>query len=216
MNNNAQNHLNEIVKKDKIFYLDLCNRNLAGEMDLKDFTNLKTLNASNNKFENLDFLNSLPNKDKLQSLNFFGNEIKEIDFTLLLENFPNLKMLNLDNNPLSLKDFNKLSSEQLNSLVNKIESKQIKINTWKGTLTLDLLKALQELKVKESSSNSNNNGSNSQFNQQDISADYKLTEKPNQGNNNLLLILIIVGSLLIGSLFTYLFLKSKQKSRKNH
>jgi len=129
MNNNAQNHLNEIVKKDKIFYLDLCNRNLAGEMDLKDFTNLKTLNASNNKFENLDFLNSLPNKDKLQSLNFFGNEIKEIDFTLLLENFPNLKMLNLDNNPLSLKDFNKLSSEQLNSLVNKIESKQIKINT---------------------------------------------------------------------------------------
>jgi len=95
MNNNAQNHLNEIIKKDKIFYLDLCNRNLEGNMDLKDFTNLKTLNASNNKFENLDFLNSLPNKDKLQSLNFFGNEIKEIDFTLLLENFPNLKMLNL-------------------------------------------------------------------------------------------------------------------------
>src|SRR6185312_293386 len=207
--NNAQNHLNEIVKKDKIFYLDLCNRNLEGNMDLKDFTNLKTLNASNNKFENLDFLNSLPNKDKLQSLNFFGNEIKEIDFTLLLENFPNLKMLNLDNNPLSLKDFNKLSNEQLNSLVSKIENKQVKINTRKGTLTLDLLKAIQELKVKESSSNSNN-GSNSQS-QQNISVDYKLTERPNKDNNNLLLLIpVITGSLLVGSLFTYLFLRRKK------
>lgn len=73
---------------------------------------------------------------------------------------------------------------------------------------MDLLKAIRELKAKESSSNSNN-GSNSQS-QQNISSGYQLTEKPNQGNNNLLLIPIIVGSLLIGSLFTYLFLKRKK------
>ncbi|CAG8662933.1 12361_t:CDS:1, partial [Ambispora gerdemannii] len=42
---------------------------------------------------------------------------------------------------------------------------------------------IHELKVKESSSNSNK-GSNSQS-QQNISANYQLTEKLNQGNNNL-------------------------------
>jgi Leucine-rich repeat (LRR) protein len=129
MNNDAQSHLSQIVKKEKMFYLDLCNRNLAGEMDLSEFKNLKTLNASNNKFSNLDFLNSLPNKNKLQSLNFFGNEISELDFSLLLENFPNLKMVNLDNNPLSLKNLNQLSSEKLSLLVDMVENKKIKINT---------------------------------------------------------------------------------------
>ncbi|MEG7979144.1 MAG: hypothetical protein NY202_04565 [Mollicutes bacterium UO1] len=74
-------------------YLDLCNRDLAGDMDLKAFTNLKSLNASNNKLTNLDFLKSLPNKDKLQSINLFGNEIQDLDLNLLLENFPNLKMV---------------------------------------------------------------------------------------------------------------------------
>src|SRR5436305_8560296 len=118
MNNKAQSHINEIIKKDKMFYLDLCNRDLAGEMNLKDFTNLKSLNASNNKFTNLDFLNSLPNKDKLTSINLFGNEIQNLDLNLLLENFPNLKMVNLDNNPLSLQNLEQLSTAQLNSLVN--------------------------------------------------------------------------------------------------
>ncbi len=86
-------------------------------MDLSEFKNLKTLNASNNKFENLDFLQSLPNKDQLQSINFFGNELKELDFALLLTNFPNLKMVNLDNNPLSLKNLDQLSVEKLSLLV---------------------------------------------------------------------------------------------------
>jgi Leucine-rich repeat (LRR) protein len=129
MSNTAQNHINEIVKKERMYYLDLCNRNLEGEMDLKDFTNLKTLNASNNKFSNLDFLNSLPNKDKLQSLNFFGNELKDLDLALLLENFPNLKMVNLDNNPLSLKNLDQLSTQKLSLLVDMVENKKIKVNT---------------------------------------------------------------------------------------
>jgi hypothetical protein len=127
--NNAQSHLNQIIKKERMFFLDLCNRNLAGEMDLKDFTNLKSLNASNNKFENLDFLNSLPNKDKLTNLNFFGNEIKDLDLTLLLENFPNLRMVNLDNNPLSLKNLHQLSSQKLALLVNMLETKKLRINS---------------------------------------------------------------------------------------
>ena len=72
MTNNAQNHINEIVKKERMFYLDLCNRDLAGDMNLGNFANLKSINASNNKFTNLDFLLTLPNKDKLESINFFG------------------------------------------------------------------------------------------------------------------------------------------------
>ena len=27
----------------------------------------------------MEFLNSIPNKEKLESINFFGNQIKEID-----------------------------------------------------------------------------------------------------------------------------------------
>src|SRR5205814_7953304 len=122
---------------------------------------------------------------------------------LLLANFPNLKMLNLDNNPLSLKNLDQLSVEQLNSVVKKIEQKEIKINTWRGTIALDLLKALHELKVKEN----NNNNQNLQSNQQNITADCQAAVKPNQlnNNNNLLLLLpVIAGSCLVGSLFTYL------------
>jgi hypothetical protein len=81
---------------------------------------------------------------------------------------------------------------------------------------LDLLKALKELKDKQNTGN-NNNGSNSQSNQQNITGNYHQSEiKPNKDNNNsLLLIPVIVGSLLVGSLFTYLFLK-RNKKNKNH
>ena len=48
-------------------------------MDLKEFTSLTSLNSYNNKFENLDFLDTLPNKNQLQKIKFFGNQIKEID-----------------------------------------------------------------------------------------------------------------------------------------
>src|SRR5207248_11703421 len=65
--------------QNRITYLDISNRDLGGSLDLKDFTNLKSFNSYSNKFENLDFLNSLPNKDKLQKLNFYGNDLKEID-----------------------------------------------------------------------------------------------------------------------------------------
>ena len=80
MTNDFQQHINQITKKAKIKYLDISNRDLAGEANLSGFTVLTSLNSYNNKFENLDFLNSLPNKDKLKKLNFFGNQLKETDF----------------------------------------------------------------------------------------------------------------------------------------
>ena len=80
MTNNFQSHINQITKKAKIKYLDISNRDLTGNADLSEFTTLTSLNSYNNRFENLDFLNSLPNKQNLKKLNFFGNQLKEIDF----------------------------------------------------------------------------------------------------------------------------------------
>ena len=69
MSNNAQEQINLITNKDKIRYLDISNRDLNGEVDLKEFTVLTSLNSYNDKFENFDFLNTLPNKDQLKKIN---------------------------------------------------------------------------------------------------------------------------------------------------
>ena len=77
MTRNTQEYLNGLINKSRIYYLDLsnhtesqvcshcnqrsrnCNKALEGEIsDLQDFPNLKSLNASNHGFINLDFLNS--------------------------------------------------------------------------------------------------------------------------------------------------------------
>jgi hypothetical protein len=127
MSKNAQNHINEIIKKERMSYLDLCNRDLTGDMNLEEFTNLKSINASNNQFTNLEFLNSLPNKNKLEQINFFGNEINEVDFNALFTNFPNLKAINLDNNPLSLNNLDQLSADKLTFFVDNVEKKKLKL-----------------------------------------------------------------------------------------
>ena len=80
MTNDFQSHINQITKKAKIKYLDISNRDLAGEANLNEFTVLTSLNSYNNKFENLAWLETLPNKGTLKKLNFFGNQLKEIDF----------------------------------------------------------------------------------------------------------------------------------------
>ena|ERR1700748_161002 len=129
MPNNAQEHLNQITKKERITYLDISNRDLAGNGDLTEFSNLKSLNFANNKFTSLEFLLTLPNKDKLETINFFGNEINSIDFAELFTNFPNLKAVNLDNNPLSLNNLEQLSSEQTAGLVAAVAKKKIKISS---------------------------------------------------------------------------------------
>ena len=69
MTNSAQEDINKLTNKERIRYLDLSNRELEGEMNLKDFKNLKSINASNNKFTNLDFLNSLENKEQVEKIN---------------------------------------------------------------------------------------------------------------------------------------------------
>ena len=79
MSNNAQEQINLITNKTKIKYLDISNRDLSGNIDLKEFTSLTSLNSYNNTFENLDFLDTLPQKENLKKINFFGNQIKEIN-----------------------------------------------------------------------------------------------------------------------------------------
>jgi hypothetical protein len=54
MNNSLQVHINQITKKAKIKYLDISNRDLAGEANLSEFAVLVSLNSYNNKFEDLD------------------------------------------------------------------------------------------------------------------------------------------------------------------
>jgi hypothetical protein len=129
MTNNAQEQINLITNQAKIRYLDISNRDLSGQVDLKEFTGLISLNSYNNKFENLDFLNTLPNREQLKKLNFFGNQVKEIDLSHLLSTFSNLEYLNCENNPLSAKNLDNLSSEQFGKLVQGIKDKKIRINS---------------------------------------------------------------------------------------
>ena len=54
MSNNAQENINQLTNKTKIRYLDISNRDLSGNADLKEFTTLTSLNSYNNKFEDLN------------------------------------------------------------------------------------------------------------------------------------------------------------------
>src|SRR5437868_4461447 len=117
MTNDFQQHINQITKKAKIKYLDISNRDLSGNADLSEFTTLISLNSYNNKFEDLSWLETLPNKQQIKKLNFFGNQIKEIDFAWLLSTFPNLESLNIENNPIKTKNLNNLTNIQFSKLV---------------------------------------------------------------------------------------------------
>lgn len=145
MNNDLQTHINQITKKDKIKYLDISNRDLADNADLSEFTALTSLNSYNNKFEDLIWLETLPNKDRLKKLNFFGNQLKEIDFAWLLSTFPNLESMNIENNPVKTKNLNNLSSEQFGKLVQGIKEKKFRVVSWQGTVLMDLLEYAKEL-----------------------------------------------------------------------
>jgi len=190
MTNNAQENINQLTNKTKIRYLDISNRDLSGNADLKEFTSLTSLNSCNNKFENLDFLDTLPNKDQLKKINFFGNQIKEIDLSWLLENFPNLEYLNCENNPLSAKNLENLSSEQFGKLVQGIKDKKIKINSWKGTILMDLLEYAQKLVAK----GDNNQSQNAQYLQTLISNNSPTKSDNKQPHNNTPL---LIGGLVI-------------------
>ena len=200
MPNNAQENINQLTNKAKIRYLDISNRDLTGDADLNEFVALTSLNSYNNKFENLDFLDTLPKKEQLKKLNFFGNQIKEIDLAWLLENFPNLEYLNCENNPLSAKNLENLTSEQFGKLVQGIKDKKIKINSWKGTILMDLLEYAQKLVAK----GDNNQSQNAQYLQtliQQGSSPVKPNDKQSGNNTPLLvggLVIFGVSALVIG------------------
>ena len=108
MTKNTQEYINNLLNKHKTFYLDLsspcqvsqcshCSKktwkentpNLNGEIeDLKEFKNLRGLNASNNKFTTLNGLFTLPKKEKVEKINLFGNKISEVDLARLFTEFP--------------------------------------------------------------------------------------------------------------------------------
>ena len=206
MSNNAQENINQLTNKAKIKYLDISNRDLSGNVDLKEFTALTSLNSYNNKFENLNWLSTLPNKDQLKKLNFFGNQIKEIDLAWILEIFPNLEYLNCENNPLSAKNLENLSSEQFGKLVKGIKNKKIKINSWKGTILMDLLEYAQKLLK---------NGDSSQQQQayqlQDILQNNSIKNEQHSNNNSKTPWLIGGGILVISLALAVGYLVGKRK-----
>lgn len=155
---NTQEYINNLLNKQKVPYLDLsspcqvsqcshCNKkswdetkpNLSGEIeDLKEFQNLRGINASNNNFTKLEGLFTLPNKNKLEKINLFGNKIVEIDLSRLFSEFPKLKQINLANNPLRLKNLTSLTDKQLEKLAEGLKSKQIRISLGQGSILADL------------------------------------------------------------------------------
>ena len=87
----------------------------------------------------------MPNKDKIKGINLFGNQITEIDFAELFTKFPNLEKINLQNNPAKAKNLNNLTNQQFNKLVHGIKNKKIRVDSFKGTLLIDLLEYTQNL-----------------------------------------------------------------------
>src|SRR5947199_8539021 len=101
MVNNGQEYINRFKNKEKLVYLDLSEQELEGEVDLESFAKLTNINAYKNNFTSLNFLLTLPNKEKLKKLNFWGNKITNPGNVLVLfDEFLNLESINLGGNPL--------------------------------------------------------------------------------------------------------------------
>ena len=212
MPNNAQEHINQLTNKAKIRYLDISNRDLNGEVNLKEFTSLTSLNSYNNKFENLDWLATLPQKEQLKKINFFGNSIKEIDLAHLLSTFPNLEYLNCENNPLSAKNLENLTSEQFGKLVQGIKDKKIKINSFKGTILMDLLEYAQKLVAK----GDNNQTQNAHYLQTLISSNSPTKSDNKPSNNTPLLVGGLVAFGISVLAIGYLWGKKRNHSEKEN
>ena len=130
----------------------------------------------------------------------------------MLSTFPNLEYLNCENNPLSAKNLENLTSEQFGKLVQGIKDKKIKINSWKGTILMDLLEYAQKLVAK----GDNNQSQNAQYLQtliQQGSSPVKPNDKQSGNNTPLLvggLVIFGVSALVIG----YLLGKRKNKLKE--
>src|SRR5436305_860901 len=57
----------------------------------------------------------------------------------------NKQRIYLQNNPISAKNLNDLTTQQFNQLVQEIKAKKIRIDSFKGTVLMDLLEYAQQL-----------------------------------------------------------------------
>ncbi|CAG8687129.1 4855_t:CDS:2, partial [Cetraspora pellucida] len=140
---------------------------------------------------------NLPHKEKLKSLNLFGNEIQE--------------SMNLSGNPLKAKNLDNLSNEQFAKLVNGIKEKKIRINSYKGTILMDLLEYAQKL----ASQGNQQQQQNAQYLQALIQSGSPVkTDNKQSGNNAPPLIggLVIFGivAVVVGYLLETLNLMKKE------
>ena len=145
MVNSAQEYIDRFNNKERLAYLDLSEQELEGEVNLENFIKLTSINAYRNNFTNLNFLLTLPNKEKLKKLNFWGNKITNPGEALVLfDEFPNLESINLGGNPLDWDNLNNLEDRQVLLLINLIEEEKIKINSNSSEKTL--LRYIKQLK----------------------------------------------------------------------
>jgi hypothetical protein len=115
----------------QISCLGTISQKLTGEIvDLSELVNLEKLEVVNSLItnNNLKFLDSSLNKEKLKEINFSSNRIQEIDFAQLFTNFTNLRKVNLRNNPVSAKNLDNLATQQFSRLVQGIKKQDIKID----------------------------------------------------------------------------------------
>ena len=88
--------------------------------------------------------------------------------------------MNCENNPLSAKNLENLTSEQFGKLVKGIKDKKIKINSFKGTILMDLLEYAQKLVAK----GDNNQIQNTQYLQTLIQKGSSLVKPDNKQPHN--------------------------------
>lgn len=145
MVNNAQEYIDRFNNKERLTQLTLNEQDLEGDVNLESFAKLVSINAYKNKFTSLNFLLTLPNKEKLKKLNFWGNKITNPGDALNLFNeFPNLESINLGGNPLDWNNLNNLDDQQVLSLIKSVEEGKIKINS--NTSEITFLKCIKQLK----------------------------------------------------------------------
>jgi hypothetical protein len=73
-----------------------------------------------------------------------------------LNDFPNLQALNIENNPVKAKNIENLTSEQINFLIEKIKEGKFRVNSYRGTVLIDLLFHVQSLVKQGDSSQAQN------------------------------------------------------------
>jgi hypothetical protein len=106
------------------------------------------------------------------------------------QNISNLEKVNLQNNPISTKNLDNLTNQQFNQLVNGIKNKKIRVDSFKGTVLMDLLNYAQQL----TTSGNNQQQQNAQY-LQTLIQHSPIKTNDNQSSNN--------APLLIGSLITF-------------